>query len=66
MMIGEGCDDALINPSAYFKVISTRYAMSAFIFSSDVRQHVNFCDQLSTMEVVEGRSGLGLVSAARE
>ena len=53
-------DDALINPSAYFKVISTRYAMSAFIFSSDVRQHVNFCDQLSTMEVVEGRSGLDL------
>ena len=53
-------DDALINPSAYFKVISTRYAMSAFIFSSDVQQHVNFCDQLSTMEVVEGRSGLDL------
>ena len=57
---GRAGDDALISPSAYFKVISTRYAMSAFIFSSDVRQHVNFCDQLSTREVVEGRTGLGL------
>ncbi len=57
---GRAGDDALISPSAYFKVISTRDAMSAFIFSSDVRQHVNFCDQLSTMEVVEGQTGLDL------
>lgn len=58
--LGRASNDGLTNPSAYFKVISTRSAMSAFIFSSDVRQHVNFCDQLSTREVVEGRTGLGL------
>lgn len=58
--LGRAGDDVLINPSAYFKVINTRSAMSAFIFSSDVQQHVNFCDQLSTREVVEERTGLGL------
>ena len=53
---GEGMD----GPVAYFKVISTPDAMSAFIFESDVQQHINFCDQLSTLETVEGQTGLTL------
>lgn len=45
-------------PLAYFKVISTPEAMTAFIFETDVQQHINFCDQISTLEAVEAETGL--------
>ncbi len=48
------------SPTAYFKLISTPDALSAFIFESDVQQHINFCDQLSTLEAVEDQTGLSL------
>lgn len=52
--------ESAVKPSAYFKVISTPESLSAFIFDSDVRQHVSFCDQLSTLELVEEATGLTL------
>lgn len=57
---GEQGGEGAAKPSAYFKVISTPESLSAFIFDSDVRQHVNFCDQLSTLELVEDATGLTL------
>lgn len=45
-------------PSAYFKVISTPESLSAFIFDSDLRQHVSFCDQVSTLQLIEDATGL--------
>lgn len=52
--------ESVARPSAFFKVISTPESLSAFIFASDARQHVNFCDQLSTLELVEDATGLTL------
>lgn len=47
-------------PAAFFKIVATEDALSAFIFPSDVQQHVRFCDQLSTLETVELETGLRL------
>jgi len=61
---GEGTDDQEgeneIKPSAYFKVVSTPESLSAFIFDSDALQHVSFCDQLSTIQLIEDATGLTL------
>lgn len=57
---GEPDAESIAKPSAYFKVISTAESLSAFIFESDVRQHINFCDQLSTLDAVEAATGLTL------
>lgn len=48
------------NPSAYFKVISTPEAMTAFVFERDVRQHIDFCSQIRSLEEVETEAGLSL------
>jgi endonuclease G, mitochondrial len=53
-------DEGTVQPSAYFKVVSTADSLSAFIFSSEVEQHANFCDQLSSLEAVEEGAGLKL------
>ncbi|MEX0964173.1 MAG: DNA/RNA non-specific endonuclease [Pseudohongiellaceae bacterium] len=53
---GEG----LSRPNAYFKVVSTANALSAFVFQSDVQQHVNFCQQISSLEAIEAATGLDL------
>ncbi|PCI82175.1 MAG: hypothetical protein COB20_00795 [SAR86 cluster bacterium] len=58
--VSEQVGESAAKPSAYFKVISTPESLSAFIFDSDVRQHINFCSQLSTLELVEGATGLTL------
>ena len=63
---GEGVHEGLCNnkeertvkPSAYFKIISTPESLSAFIFRSDVRQHVSFCDQVSTLGLIENATSL--------
>ena len=47
----EEMSESAVKPSAYFKVISTPESSSAFIFDSDVRQHVSFCDQVSTLDL---------------
>ena len=47
-------------PFAYFKVISTEDAMTAFIFERDVQQHIDFCDQIRSLEQVETAAGLSL------
>ena len=57
---GEGVSERAAKPSAYFKVISTPESLSAFIFDSNVRQHVSFCDQVSTLELIEEATGLTL------
>ena len=57
---GEEISEGAAKPSAYFKVISTPESLSTFIFDSDVRQHVNFCDQVSTLKLVEDATGLTL------
>lgn len=51
-------DGGIGKPSAYFKVISTPESLSTFIFHSDVRQHVSFCDQVSTLGLIEDATGL--------
>ncbi len=48
------------SPSAYFKVVSTPGAMTAFIFDTDLQQHVGFCDQISSLDRVEAETGLRL------
>ena len=53
-------DEVGVIPSAYFKVISTPDSLSAFIFNSNVRQQVSFCDQVSTLELIENVTGLTL------
>jgi endonuclease G len=50
--------ESAVKPSAYFKVISTPESLSAFIFDRNVRQHVSFCDQVSTLELIEAATGL--------
>lgn len=57
---GEEMSESAAKPSAYFKVISTPDSLSAFIFDSDVRQHVSFCDQVSTLDLIEDETGLTL------
>jgi endonuclease G, mitochondrial len=57
---GEKMSESAAKPSAYFKVISTPDSLSAFIFDSDVRQHVSFCDQVSTLDLIEDATGLTL------
>lgn len=57
---GEEMSESAAKPSAYFKVISTPDSLSAFIFDSDVRQHVSFCDQVSTLDLIEDATGLTL------
>ena len=57
---GEGMSESAAKPSSYFKVISTHESMSTFIFGSDVRQHISFCDQVSTLELIEDATGLTL------
>ena len=57
---GEKMSESAAKPSAYFKVISTPDSLSAFIFDSDVRQHVSFCDQVSTLDLIEDETGLTL------
>lgn len=57
---GEEMSESAAKPSAYFKVISTPDSLSAFIFDSDVRQHVSFCDQVSTLDLIEHATGLTL------
>jgi len=58
---GEGGQaESNANPSAYFKVISTPESLSAFIFESDLQQHVSFCDQASTVDLIEAATGLTL------
>ena len=52
--------ESAVKPSAYFKVISTPESLSAFIFDRNVRQHVSFCDQVSTLELIEAATGLTL------
>ena len=52
--------EALAKPSAYFKVVSAGDSLSAFIFDSELQQHANFCDQLSSLAAVEERVGLQL------
>ena len=56
----EEMSESAVKPSAYFKVISTPESLSAFIFDSDVRQHVSFCDQVSTLDLIEDATGLTL------
>jgi len=50
--------ESAVKPYAYFKVISTPESLSAFIFDRNVRQHVSFCDQVSTLESIEAATGL--------
>ncbi len=57
---GKEMSESAVKPSAYFKVISTPESLSAFIFDSNVRQHVSFCDQVSTLELIEAATGLTL------
>ena len=57
---GEGMSENAARPPSYFKVISTPESLSAFIFDSNVRQHVSFCDQVSSLELIEGATGLTL------
>jgi len=57
---GEEISEGAVKPSAYFKVISTPESLSTFIFDSDVRQHVSFCDQVSTLKLIEDATGLTL------
>ena len=57
---GEETSESTVKPSAYFKVISIPGSLSAFIFGSDVRQHISFCDQLSTLDLIEDATGLTL------
>ena len=57
---GDQVGESETKPSAYFKVVVTPESLSAFIFEADLRQHANFCDQLSTLEVVEDVTGLTL------
>ncbi len=52
--------DGVAEPVAYFKVVSNDERLSAFLFDSNLRQHVSFCDQLSTLEAVEAATGLTL------
>lgn len=56
----EQTSESAVKPSAYFKVISTSESLSAFIFDSDVRQHVSFCDQVSSLNLIEEATGLTL------
>jgi len=57
---GKEMSEGAVKPSAYFKVISTSESLSAFIFDSNVRQHVSFCDQVSNLELIEAATGLTL------
>jgi endonuclease G len=57
---GEETSESTVKPSAYFKVISIPGSLSTFIFGSDVRQHISFCDQLSTLDLIEDATGLTL------
>ena len=57
---GEDMSESAAKPSSYSKVISTHESMSTLIFGSDVRQHVSFCDQVSTLELIEDATGLTL------
>lgn len=57
---GEGMRERAVKPSAYFKVISTPESLSVFVFDSDLRQHISFCDQTSTLNSVEAATGLTL------
>jgi len=58
--IGEQGRESTAKLTAYFKVISTPESLSAFIFDSDLRQHISFCDQASTLISVEAATGLTL------
>lgn len=59
--IGAGQEEeSAAQPSAYFKIISTPESLSAFVFASDLQQHVNFCDQTSTLSSIEAVTGLTL------
>lgn len=51
---------SVAQPSAYFKIVSTRESLSAFVFASDLQQHVNFCHQASTLISIEAATGLTL------
>lgn len=53
-------DEGLPQPSAYFKVISTPSAASAFVFESDVQQHIDYCAKISDIETVQRGAGLRL------
>jgi len=51
-------DQARSKPAAYFKLISSADALSAFIFDSELPQHANFCAQVSSLEAIESATGL--------
>jgi endonuclease G len=45
-------------PSAYYKVVANRSSHAAFLFREDLREHVHYCDQLSSLSEIEAFAGL--------
>lgn len=47
-------------PSAYYKVVANSSSHAAFIFHRDLREHVHYCDQLSSLSEIEALASLEL------
>lgn len=48
-------------PEAYFKFVATDSAHAAFVFPFNAAQHSSYCDQITSMEQMQDRSGLILL-----
>jgi len=55
-----GDNEAMNSPEAYFKVVSVGDAASAFIFRGNLKQHVDFCAQRTTLDAVQTATLLSL------
>lgn len=53
-------DNLAVQPSAFFKVIVAGSRQAAFIFPQDLAQHARYCDQLSSLQLIEIETGLTL------
>ncbi|HAJ75309.1 MAG TPA: hypothetical protein DCM64_02525 [Gammaproteobacteria bacterium] len=49
------------NPAAFFKIVATPTRHAAFLFDHNLPQTAGYCEQLSTLQTIEQRSGLNLL-----
>jgi len=60
LQLDASANDSLDAPAAFFKVVATDTSHAAFIFEKDLPQHQRFCDQLSSIQLIEDESDMNL------
>tara|TARA_B100000315_G_C14075622_1_gene362567 strand:- start:194 stop:532 length:339 start_codon:yes stop_codon:yes gene_type:complete len=58
---GREADNVAESPSAFFKIVATPTRHAAFLFDRDLPRTAGYCEQRSTIQTIEQRSGLNFL-----